>query len=128
MRIKNVLRFYYSADSLERAIDNLITGRAYNSAGSGGEECAEKICELIGEKSELSVLYNYLDGVITTLPEAERCALENYAVLRGGVKQLGEERIKLLKRAVMKFVRRARRLASFKEGLALVGKYYCLLH
>jgi len=128
MRIKNVLRFYYSADSLERAFDNLIMGRACRFDDGGGEECAEKICRLIGEKSELSYLYNYLDGVITKLPEADRSALSEYAALRGGVKQLGSEKIKLLKRAVMKFVRRARRLASFKEGLALVGKYYCLLH
>lgn len=129
MKVKRVLRFYFSAESLERAFDNLIIKYACNSAYSyAGYSCADAICKIIGEKKELSTLWGYLDGVIGGLSETERLSLETYAAMRCGIKKLCDDKRKEIKRAAMKFTRRARRLASFENALGLVGKYYCLLY
>ena len=126
MKVKNVLRFYYCADSLERTFDRLILKQAYSSAGRSCEECAEKICTLISEKSELSALWAYINEIISHLSAEVQSALERYARLRCGIKRLTAEETRALKRAVMAFTRRARRLESFESGLAIVGKYYCV--
>ena len=129
MKVKRVLRFYFSAESLERAFDKLILSNACSSAlVRGGYSCAEEICNLVGEKQELSKLWGYLDGVMGGLSETERLSLENYAGMRCGIKKLCEMKQKEIKRAAMKFTRRARRLESFDKALNLVGKYYCLIH
>ena len=127
LKVKKVLRFYFSADSLERAFGNLILNSAYSSAYSYGGEYAEKICSLIGEKQELSELWSYIDGVMNELSEEEFAALKGYAGLRCGIKNLCVEKRREIKRAAMKFRRRAKRLESFENALGLVGKYYCLL-
>ena len=125
MKVKRILRFYYCADSLERAFDNLILKIASSYDGSGFD-CADRLCRIIDEKSELAALWDYLDGVISRLPEDDGAALEEYARLRCGIKRLNSEQIKRLRLAVIKFKRRARRLEWFKRGVELAGKYYCL--
>ena len=125
MKVKRILRFYYCADSLERAFDNLILKIASSFDGSGFD-CADRLCRIIGEKSELAALWDYLDGIISRLPEDDNAALGEYARLRCGIKRLAPDEIKRLRRAVIKFKRRARRLDGFKRGTELVGKYYCL--
>lgn len=128
LKIKRVLRFYFSADSLERALNNLIIKGAYSSAYSSEcEKYAEKICDLIGEKQSLSRLWEYLDKIMNGLSVDERGVLKSYARMRCGIKKLCGERRREIKRAAVKFTRRARRLESFTEALGLVGKYYCIL-
>ena len=128
MKVKRVLRFYFSADSLETAFDNLIMNNACKSVQPySGEIIAEKIFALIEEKEELSRLYSYLDGVISGITVEDRCALESYALMRCGIKRLDEEKRREIKRAAMKFTRRARRLESFVWALRIINKYYSLL-
>lgn len=128
MKVKGILRFYYSAESLERAIDNLILKTACASGGRDGIADAEKVCALIGEKAELSRLWNYLDSAVAPLTERDKKSLEEYAAMRCGLSKLGCEERKEIRRALVKFTRRVRRLNDFCTELRLVGKYYCLLN
>lgn len=122
MKIKLLLRFYFFADGAESAIDNRILKLACSPCADALES-AESICGLIFEKSELSKLWRYLDGVIGSMPADDADRLRFYAGKRGG---LTEEEKKGVKRAVMKFVRRARGAERFEEGIKLAGKYACL--
>lgn len=128
MKIKRILRFYYCAEVLERAFDNLIMKIATSSFDKSCFPGADRLCRIIAEKSELSRLWGYLDGIIPSLSEEERASLEEYAKMRCGIKKLGADDVKRLRRAVIKFKRRARRLNNFSKGVELVGKYYCLIH
>lgn len=127
MKVKRLLRFYFFADSLERALDNLILKYAYTSGGKEGERCAQILCELIGEKDKLNGLWLYLDAVASSLSEEEREILRGYASMRCGIKRVGQDRQRAIKRSVIKFTRRAKRLCSFKEEIEIVGKYYCVI-
>ena len=127
MKVKRILRFYYCAESLERAFDNLIMKIATSSFDKSSLNCADRLCRIIDEKNELSKLWGYLDGVIPKLSEEERASLEEYARLRCGIKRLGADDVKRIRRAVVKFMRHARRLEDFSRGAQLVYKYYCLL-
>ncbi len=64
MKSKRLLKFYYSADSLNRALDNLITGSALASAdcGKSGDFYAEKIIEIIAAKKSLASCGGTLTG------------------------------------------------------------------
>ena len=129
LKVKRLLKFYFCVDSLERAINGMIAAKAAASwvSAGGGMSCAEDILKYTQEKDELSALWNYLDGVICSLKKDEAAILENYALMRCGIARLCDERRKEIKRAAMKFRRRAHRLLDFSGALALVGKYYCLL-
>lgn len=127
MKIKRILRFYFCAENLESAFDNLIMKIALSSFDKSSFNCADRLCRVIGEKKELAKLWDYLDGIIPNLSEEERAALEEYARLRCGIKRLCADDVKRLRRAVIKFKRRARRLDGFLKGAELVGKYYCLI-
>lgn len=122
------MRFYFRADDLDRAIDNLILVNACKSANSayGGEYFAERILKLIWAKSQLADLWNYLDGVVGEL-ERERETLKSYALARCGISNLPCERRREIKRALVKFTRHARRIENFAEGARLVNRYYCLM-
>ena len=124
MKPKKILRFYFGADSLERAFDNLIYGKALNFEGDA-LETAERLCAIIGEKIRLKELWNYLDGVISTLPEEDRQALISYSARRD--EPLSDGEWKAAKRAVIKFTRRARRLEEYTDGFTILKKYYCLI-
>ena len=127
MKVKRILRFYYCAENLERAFDNLIFKIASSSFDKSSFDCADRLCRIIDEKSELAKLWSYLDGIIHVLSEEERLSLEEYAKMRCGIKRLGADDIKRLRRAVVKFRRHAHRLEGFSRGLNLVYKYYCLM-
>ena len=73
---KKILRFYFGADSLERAFDNLIERKAYDFEADT-LEVAERLIEVIGDKMKLQRLWGYLDGVISSLYENEREVLLN---------------------------------------------------
>ena len=129
MKSKRLLKFYYSADSLNRALDNLITGSALASAdcGKSGDFYAEKIIEIIAAKKKLDELWRYLDGVMGGFSEEEGKVLRYYAQMRGGTARLPEGVARGIKRVTVKFARRARNAERFDEGIRLVGEYYSLM-
>ena len=126
MRAKRILRFYFSAEGIERHIDELILKRACDFGGEGAD-IAEEICGLIGEKLALSGLWKYLDEVILKLTEDERNYLMYYAYLREGLKSQTTDVYRITRSTVTKFTRRARRLSSFFEAYRLVDKYYYIM-
>ena len=121
---KKILRFYFGADSLERAFDNLITSKAFDTEGDALEN-AEKICLIIDEKMRLERLWTYLDGIISILSGEEKSVLMHYSARR--VPAIGEAERRAVRRAVIKFTRRARRLNDFEEAFNILKKYYCLI-
>ena len=126
MKVKVILKFYFTAESLDRAFDNLLI-KYVCAYGADGLKNAERLCNLIEERAKLSGLWGYLDGVISGLTERDRVSLKSYSLTRCGIKQLGDSARREFKRAVNKFVRRARGVERFSEEVALAGKYYCLL-
>ena len=128
MKSKQLIRFYFSADNVNRALDNLILDKALKSANSGKscEYYAERITALIGAKEELSKLWNYLDTVVSSLSEQEKTVLRFYAGLRVGLSRLTLAQAKEVKRVTVKFTRHARFVGRYGEGVRLVKKYYCL--
>ena len=125
LKVKKLLRFYYSADGLEKLIDGKIMKCAfgYSSCIDG----AERICALIEEKSELARLWNYLDGLIKEFSEEDKSSLKRYALMRCGLKTQPPDTYKGIKRAAVKLVRHARRLYDYGRAIELVNYYYCVL-
>ncbi len=129
MKSKRLLRFYFGADALDGAMQNLILGCALG-AGEGIQNtlgCAEKMADIIAAKEELGRLWRYLDGVVAGLDVRTRTALYDYAMARCGVSSLPPDKRREYKRAVVKFTRHARNAARFCEGLRMVDEYYCLI-
>lgn len=122
MKTKKILRFYFSADSLNKAFDTLMVNKAC-AANSSGVEACEKLCSLVGDKIQLERLWGYLDGILSTFSEEERATLLKYSARRACLKSSCKE----VKRAVVKFMRRARRLEEFEDSIATLGSYYCLI-
>lgn len=129
IKSKRLLRFYFNADGLESALDNLIITYACRSAdcAKGGEYCAERILTLIEAKKTLSSLWGYLDGVISAFKQDELATLKYYALSRYGIKRLDGEKQREIKRVLIKFTRHVRSLDRFAEGVRLIGEYYCLI-
>lgn len=126
---KRLIRFYFAADKLNGALDNLIIKNALNTRDyiRGGEFYAERIIDIIGIKCELSRLWEYLDKVMAGLAEGERMVLEFYGGTRTGIKNLPDDWRREIKRTVVKFTRHARFIARYGEGVRLVKKFYALL-
>lgn len=128
MKIKNLLRFYFSAGSLNDALDRLITHLAVSSGldtYGGCELYAERISAIVADKQKLSELWARLDGVISNMTERDRQTLKAYAALRVGAK--GGEK-KEFHRAAVKFARRAGGLvAGGGEVFKVLGTYRCLI-
>ncbi len=130
MKSKQLLKFYFAADKLEKAIDNMIYANACKSGLDfmrSGEFYAERMCALIEVKTRLNKLWRYLDGVIGGMNEGDRAALKYYALLRTGISRLSDGDRKAIKRAVVKFVRRARYIERYSLSYTDLKKYYCLL-
>lgn len=129
IKSKRLLRFYFKADELDGALNNLILTYAYRSADcvKGGEFYAERILAITESKKRLAELWEYLDGIISALKSGEVETLKCYALMRCGIRRLDEAERRAIKRVVIKFSRHARVLARFDEGVRLVGEYYCLL-
>ena len=128
MKIKSIMAFYFWADSLERALDNIITRLAL-SAGqdvyAGCETYFDKICKVLEDKRKLSELWSRLDGVISKLTERDRTTLKRYAAARTGIK--GDEK-REIHRAAVKFARRAGGLLkSGGELYSVLCTYRCLI-
>ena len=123
------MKFYFNAEGLNKALDRIILNYACSSfeCSKSVEYYVERIGRLIAVKSKLSEFYAYLDGVLGGFKKEEREALSYYANLRFGIKRLPDEICRAIKSAVMKFVRHARQLDRFAEGVKLVNEYYCLM-
>lgn len=127
MKVKMLLRFYFSADKLEDCLNNLIVRRAARSYAEDGVRCATELVSLIGVKEELSGLWAYLNGVLAAFSREELKALKRYALLRGGVSRLPPPERRALRRVTTKFSRHARGAARFSRSVDLLARYYCLL-
>lgn len=129
MNVKRLLRFYFSVDKLNCALDNLIMHCACGSGESvaDGEECAERIIGLISAKRSLSLLWGYLNGVMQAFGEEDSALLMNYAYIRSGFSKLAAEERRNLRRVAVRFSRRAKNVQRFDEGIRLVNAYYALL-
>ncbi len=129
MNRKQLLRFYFSAEVLEAAFDNIILKYALSSADCGkcAQYYAHGIIRIIQTKDNLSKLWNYLDSVMKDLTAEERRILCFYGKRRKGTSRLSEDCKKAIKRAAVKFTRHARSVDRFEEGVRLVKEYYCLM-
>lgn len=123
VKVKGILRFYFSADGLERAFENLIMKKACAPFADGLKN-AERITEIIEEKTELENLWAYINSVMSGFSEEERGRLREYAARRSKQCICGE---KAVKSAVIKFVRRARRIEEFGKSIEVLRSYYCLM-
>ena len=91
------------------------------------QTCFDKIEKLISDKATLAGLWARIDEVLTKMTARDRQSLKYYAAIRG-VKRLGEEVVRELHRAVMKFTRRAVGLIKATElQYKTLCTYYCLL-
>lgn len=129
MESKRLLRFYFTVDNLDKALNNLITQKAISSAqyGPNGEIIGQEMCALIQVKQELSELWNYIDGVLKDFSEDELKTLCLYGTIRVGIKQLPSETQKKIRRVVTKFSRHAKYLNQYQHGVRMVNRYYGLL-
>ncbi len=129
MKSKRLLKFYFSAENLERYFDNLIYRKAISSAGGGGcADCAEEIIGIIGVKDAFGKLWEKLDCVLSDFSERELRVLEFYGGLRRGLRSFAPELRKEIFRVTMKFARRMKRAGDFSDGAALVDKYLCVMN
>lgn len=127
MKRKALFKFYFAADELNGALDRIIAAAALHCGETTAESAAQRIGEIIQVKICLGGLWDYLDGIMCGLTERERLVLKFYGNMRTGIKRLGTERMREIKRVAIKFTRRATRINKFCDGLRLLGKYYCLL-
>lgn len=128
MKIKLLLRFYFSAEKLNGALDNVILLLAEKSASEcgRGEYYAEKICAVIYEKARLAELYRYLEKIMSKFNLNDFNVLKFYALTRCGVKRFPAEICRKIKSAAVKFTRKARFIENYEKEVKIAGKYYCL--
>lgn len=129
IKSKRLLRFYFNADGLDNAIDNLIVTYACRSSDctKSGSFWVKRIASLIEAKDALGLLWSYLDGVVSPFKANEIETLKSYAFLRCGIRRVDDAKRREIKRVLIKFARHARALDRFAEGVRLVGEYYCLI-
>lgn len=129
MNTKKLLKFYYSADKLNAALDRRIDRYAYSSdVYRGCEYYAEKICRVIEEKRCLAAFWEYLDRAMRVFCEEDGERLKKYATMRRGITCESAEEKKSYRRVLVRFTRKVGRgLARFERAEKLVGAYYCLL-
>lgn len=130
MRSKRILRFYFAADKLNAALDNLICKYALNR-DSGGRGClfyADKIVGVIAAKDALNELWLYLDNVIKKFNSCDERVLKFYSLSRCGVSALDPSVKRDIKRVVTRFNRKAEQgVVRLKCAVGLVNSYYALL-
>lgn len=123
-----MLKFYFSADRLEKGLNNLILKNALSSSRYNAEECADKIIRLIFAKQQLAELYAFIDVQLKRFDEAEVSVLRDYALMRGGISKICKNKRREIRRLIARFSRRAERgTARYLQALKYVGEYYCLL-
>lgn len=129
MKIKQLVRFYFSADYLNEELDGIILSYACKSANylKSGEYYFQRIAAVIEAKCKLNALWGYLDNVMSGITARERAVLKYYGDLRHGIAKLDEGRKKEIKRVAVKFTRRARGVGRYSDGINMVKKYYCMM-
>lgn len=130
VKLKRVLRFYYSAGSLNDALDGVINRLAATSWKDvfGGEHTYDKVYTVIEVKQELNNFWVRLNGVMEKLPQTDFLALKKYASLRTGLTSLDELERRRIHSALVKFSRRARNvLVSAGNGYKCICAYYALI-
>ncbi|MGN0815090.1 MAG: hypothetical protein ACI4MH_07650 [Candidatus Coproplasma sp.] len=130
MNVKRLLRFYFSADKLNGAFDNLIMRYACGSGKNEGDgvECAERIISLICAKQSLSLLWGYLNGVMQAFCDKDCELLLLYAYMRGGLSKFDKEQRNNFRRVTVRFARKVKNLERFADGIKLVNSYYALMN
>ena len=127
MTSKKLLKFYFGAQRLNDAMDELLLRAACASATGGDAElCARQLCELIGCKCRLAELSSYLDGVMRRFGGGDRQVLLDYSRMRCGLSKLSADRKNEVRRVVVRFMRGARSLGRYAEALAVLNKYFVL--
>ncbi|MGN1373318.1 MAG: hypothetical protein ACI4VK_04650 [Candidatus Coproplasma sp.] len=130
VKLKRVLRFYFSAGSLNDMLDGMITKYAASSWReiAGGVHSFDKVCTVIEVKEELEELWARLDKVMVKLPCDDLLALKKYASLRTGVSKLSEAERRKIHSALVKFRRKTvNLLSSGKRGYECICAYYALI-
>lgn len=124
-----MLRFYFNADKLNGAADNLMMRYACIAAGAegGGEFYAEKILKLIAVKDVLAEFWSYLNGVVGKIPPADVEILRRYCLMRTGISRLPDNSRKEIKKALIKFTRRARFAERFAQAEEVINEFYSLI-
>ncbi len=112
--LKKLLRFYYSAEGVNEALDGVILRLAISSwrDAYGVEHSFEEISRVLEVKAELTSLWAELNAVISAMTEIDGRSLEAYANLRTGIGALEEGERRELHRALVKFKRRLGTLAE----------------
>lgn len=126
MKLKALLKFYFSADFLNAYLDGAVLKYALNYAGEA-EDIADLIFAVTLRKRALNALWGYMDNAFAALTDKEREALRGYARLREGYNSLPREEKNAIKRASAKFSRRAAGINAFAEGIELVKEYVRIL-
>lgn len=129
-QLKKILRFYFSAGSLNATLDGIITRLAASSWSDicGGVHTYDKVNTLIEIKGELKDFWARLDKVMEKLPADDLLALKKYASLRTGVTLLADSERRRIHSALVKFKRKAGNvLSSGKRGYECVCAYYALI-
>lgn len=132
VQLKKLLRFYFSADKLNAALDGIIMQIAVKSGRdlySGGEMYFERISKILSVKTSLEELWGRLDAVISNMTERDRVTLCAYALSRSGTARLGDMERREIHRALTKFSRRAEGIiGSCGKVYPLICEYYCFLY
>lgn len=125
---KKLLKFYFRADRLNDALDNLILRSACSSALGGRPAMyyAERLCMLVEVKGKLAELWGYLDGVMSDFCVEDRAILQGYALGKGGYSRLPRDRANVVRRVVVRFMRRAWNIGSYSAAVRLVSEYFAL--
>lgn len=80
MKVKAILRFYFTAERVEAMLDRLIYKKALSvSAGRGAYECAEEVAELVEKKGELCEFAVFLGRALSKFSARELEVLKRYA-------------------------------------------------
>ena len=126
---KKLLKFYFRAQRLNYALDDLIAAVACKSSQGdwGGEYYAERLITIIQKKALLGQLWRYLHGVLSSFCRRDLLILKSYALSQGGYSGLPREQANGIRRVVVRFMRRARLLDRYAKATELVSQYYSLL-
>lgn len=130
VKLKKVLRFYFSAGSLNCALDGVINRLASTSWQDicGCEHSFDKVNTVIEIKEELKVFWERLNRVMAKLPAVDLLSLKKYASLRVGVSGLDADERRRIHSALVKFKRKVGTVLSISaKGYRCVCVYYALI-
>jgi len=132
VKVKRLLRFYFAADKMNKALDSELFRIAQRSAGDmycQGEKYFEEAARVIGVKEELSALYARINDVMSRMSAEDIASLKRYAFFRGRLAGLPCAEQAELRRAKVKFLRHAARAIGGALGAyKYVNEYYFALN